>query len=97
MDDISGIEEYKIEALALGEYAKWEIALLDFCMPNNVETFPSVDIENKSAAFMGMRVEYTWHGKKRQHSFDSHLTHAKYDIPSCVEKINANLKDCWVE
>ena len=42
-------------------------------------------VENKSAAFMGMRVEYTWHGKKGQRSFDSHLPHAKYDIPSCVE------------
>ena len=71
--------------MAPGEYAKWEIALLDFCMPNNVEIFPSVDM-----VFMGMRVgmgmgvEYTWHGKKGQHSFDSHLPHAKYDIPSCV-------------
>ena len=81
--------------MALGKYAKWEMAILDFCTPNNVETFPSVDmIENKSA---GMRVEYTWDGKKGQYSFDSHLPHAKYDIPSCIEKINANLKDCWVD
>ena len=67
-------------------------------MPINVETFPSVNmVDNKSAAFMGMRVEYTLHGKKGQHSFDSHLPHANYDIPSCVPKITANLKDCLVD
>ena len=51
VDDIIGIDEKKIAGkLVLGGDSKWEIALLDFCMPNNIISFPNVSPSNYSSA-----------------------------------------------
>ena len=56
--DIAGIDEHKIGGqLALGGYKKWEVALVDFCMPNNLETFQSFDLAtNRSMHLMVAKV-----------------------------------------
>ena len=81
VEDIAGIDEHKIVGqLALSGYKKLEVALVDFCMPNNLETFQSIDLAtNRSTVFLEMMMEYTLNGSK-----GSHTNHITYLIPSGV-------------
>ena len=80
MEDIAGINEHKIGGqLALGGYKKWEVALVDFCLPNNLETFQSIGLAtNRSMAFLEMKIEFALNGSKCSHT----LHHIIYLIPS---------------
>ena len=83
VEDIAGIDEHKIGGLlALGGYKKWKVALVDFCIPNNLETFQSIDLAtNRSMAFLEMKMEYTLSGSKGSHTFKPHyLPHSKWSI-----------------
>ena len=100
VEHIAGIDEHKIGGqLALGGYKKWEVALIDFCMPNNLETFQSIDLTtNRSMAILEMKMEYILNGSKGSHTFKPHyLPHSKWSIPSVVKHINAVIKSMWLE
>ena len=57
-------------------------------MPNNLEAFPSIDL-----AFIEMSLDYTEEGKKYRYNWPVYyIPQGKYDIPSCIEKINYQLK-----
>ena len=70
--------------MALGRYKKWEVSLVDFCMPHNLETFQSIDLAtNRSRAFLEMKMEYTLNASKGLHTFKPHyLPNSKWSIPS---------------
>ena len=70
--------------LDLSACTDWEVALRDFCMPNNLETFPSSGVGNKSKACVGVGFDYVYNGVHKKLLCE---THVEYDIPSCLNTI----------
>ena len=93
VDDISGIDDQKIDGkLVPGGDSKWEIALLDFCMPNNIRSFQNIFPGLlKSAAYVHMRVSYKrdrWLIK----DLHEHLPRGNYDVPTLVKIVNDSVR-----
>ena len=82
--DISAVAQYTVGGkLDLSASTDWEVALIDFCMPNNLETFPSSGVENKSKAYVGVDLDYAYNGVHKKLLWEISLPHVEYDIPSC--------------
>ena len=86
--DISAVAQYTVGSkLDLSASTDWEVALIDFCMPTNLETFPSSGVENKSKAYLGVDLDYVYNGVHKKLLWEIFLPHVEYDIPSCIDII----------
>ena len=80
----------------------WSVALSNFCIPNNFETFPSIDKKNNlSAAFFSMQI-YTHYVHEEEDYFFTikfpvkHFPHENYSAKSALDMLNRLINESLI-
>ena len=82
------------ESLDLSGYPDWEVGVQQLSAPNNVETFQSIDMDNKSVAFFRMSYNLKNGGV---HWFPvCHLLHKRYSVKTLLAEVAKQLRKQWL-
>ena len=82
------------EALDLSGYAEWEVGVQQLSAPNNVETFQSIDMANRSVGFFRMSFNLKNGGV---YWFPvCHLPHKRYSARSVLAEVEEQIRKQWL-
>ena len=82
------------EALDLSGYAEWEVGVEQLSAPNNVETFQSIDVANRSVGFFRMSFNLKNGGV---YWFPvCHLPHKRYSARTVLAEVELQMRKQWL-